>query len=114
MGRFDVYEFIALIRPRPAMWLGSHSLVKLRSFLDGCFYMAEEHGIECCGRPDFGGLHDWVAMRFGWYESTAGWCNIIVKECGGDEGKALDRFFELIEEYRQCAVPGTSPVSDGV
>jgi hypothetical protein len=45
-------------------------------------------------RPDFGRFHDWVAERFGWHESTAGWCNIIVEECGGNHGEALDRFFE--------------------
>ena len=113
MGRFDVYETIARMRPRPAMWIGHHSLVRLRAFLDGCFYMAHEHGIECREQPDFGGLHDWVAKRFGWYESTAGWCNIIVQECGGDEGEALDRFFDLVEEYRRSAAPGTSSGDGG-
>lgn len=100
-GRFDVYDMIALIRPRPAMYIGDHSLFCLRSFLDGCFFLAEEHGIRTDESPSFGGFHDWVAERFGWYESTAGWCNIIVAECDGDPGRALDRFFELIEEYRQ-------------
>ena len=100
-GRFNVYATIALIRPRPAMYIGDHSLRCLKSFLDGCFFLAEEHGIETSECPVFGGFHDWVAKRFGWYESTAGWCNIIVEECGGDQGKALDRFFELIEEYRR-------------
>jgi len=106
MECFDVYQTITLIRSRPTMYIGSHSLIRLRAFLDGCFYMAHEYGIECCERPSFGGLHDWVAKRFGWYESTAGWCNIIVKECGGDEGKALDQFFELIDEYRRNATSG--------
>jgi len=108
MGRFDVYETIAQIRPRPALYIGFHSLVLLRAFLDGCFHMAGEHGIERCERPDFSGLHDWVAERFGWSESTAGWCNIIVQECGGDEARALDRFFELVEEYRRSAAPGVA------
>jgi hypothetical protein len=114
MKRFDVYATLARVRPRPAMYIGSHSLTRLRAFLDGCFYMAHEYAIECCEQPDFGGLHDWVAKRFGWYESTAGWCNIIVQECGGDEGKALDRFFELVEEYRQSAEPGAAPDRRGM
>ncbi len=97
--RFDVYELIALIRPRPAMYIGDHSLACLRSFLDGCFFLAEEYGIEISEHPSFGGFCDWVAEHFGWYESTAGWCNIIVEECGADQSKALDRFFEVIEEY---------------
>ena len=103
MSRFDVYETIALIRARPAMYIGSHSLIRLRAFLDGCFFLAQQHGIECGERPDFGGLHDWVAKRNGWYESTAGWCNIILQQCGGDDANALDRFFELVEEYRKSA-----------
>jgi hypothetical protein len=105
MERFDVYQTISLIRARPAMYLGMHSLVRLRAFLDGCFFLACQHGIECGTRPDFGGLHDWIAKRFGWYESTAGWCNIILHECGGDDSKALDSFFEVVEEYRSNPEP---------
>ena len=101
--RYDVYQTIDRIRPRPTMYLGEYSLSRMEMFLGGCFYMADEYGIECCERPNFGGLHDWVALHYGWDESTAGWCNIIVQECGGDQGKALDRFFDLIEEYRRIA-----------
>jgi len=101
--RFDIYDTLALIRPRPANYIGACSLFRLYMFLQGCFHVADPHGIEDCGRPDFGGFSDWVAKRFHWKESTAGWYNIILKECGGDEGKALDRFFELIDEYRRSA-----------
>jgi hypothetical protein len=89
------------------MYVGSHSLVRVHSFLYGCLFMTREYGIECCERPSFGAFHDWVAKRFGWYESTAGWCNIIVQECGGDESKALDRFFELVDEYCHPAISTT-------
>ena len=50
---------------------------------------------------NFGGFHDWVAERFGWHESTARWCNIIVEELGGNLGEAPDRFVELVEEYQR-------------
>jgi hypothetical protein len=99
--RFNVYEVVARIRQRPAMYLGEPSLVRLRAFLDGCFYLAHEAGIGHEATPDFGGFHDWVARRFGWRESTAGWCNIILDECGGDDRQALERFFDLVEEYRR-------------
>jgi hypothetical protein len=62
--------------------------------------MACQFGIECGERPDFGGLHDWIAERFGWPSSAAGWCNIILQECAGDDSKALDSFFALVEDYR--------------
>ena len=101
MADFNVYETIASIRPHPAMHIGYHSLTRLQSFLDGCFYMAEKYAIRLCEHPDFHGFHDWTAERFGWKESTAGWCNIILQESNGDEAKALDSFFRLVEEYRR-------------
>jgi hypothetical protein len=30
---------------------------------------------------------------------------MILQECGGDDRRALDRFFELVAEYRQRAEP---------
>jgi hypothetical protein len=99
-GRFDVYEVIDRIRRYPAMYLGQTSLIRLKAFLDGCFWVATEHALPTDDCPPFGELYDWVARRYGWYESTAGWCNIILQECGGDDAKALGRFFELIDEYR--------------
>ena len=113
--RFDVYELLAKVRLRPAMYIGTHSLVRLRAFVDGCFFMAREHELETSEQPKFDDFHDWTAKRFGWSESTAGWCEIIVQECGGDEGSALDRFFELIDEYchpLEPAVEGENGESD--
>jgi hypothetical protein len=101
--RFDVYDTIALIRPRPAKYIGACSLFRLYMFLEGCFHTARLYGIERSEQPDFSRFHDWVARRFGWQESTAGWYTIILKESGGDEDKALNHFFELIDVYRQRA-----------
>lgn len=100
-GRFDVYETIDRIRHRPAMYLGLYSLTRLQAFLNGCMYAAAECGAELVEQPEFGGFHDWVAMYYGRFESTAGWCNIILQEAGGDEAAALARFFELVDEYRR-------------
>lgn len=113
MGRFDVYETIALIRPRPALYIGYHSLVRMSAFVDGCFHMAKEYGIECCEEPKLSGLHDWVAKRFGWHESTAGWRNIIFQESGEDDSKALDMFFELVEEFHSCSNKNAGTSSKG-
>ena len=103
MTKFNIYDLITRIHPRPAMYIGAHSLVRLNSFLDGCSFLAAEYGIERSETPDFGDFHDWVARRFGWIESTAGWCNIILKECGGNESMALDCFFNLVAEYRNIS-----------
>jgi len=98
---YSIYDLLAKIRARPAMYLGECSLIRLRAFVDGYSFMANELGIEPRDQPNFSGFHDWVAAKFGWRESTAGWCNIILQECGGDDRKALESFFELIDEYRK-------------
>jgi hypothetical protein len=101
--QYSIYELLAKIRARPAVHLGVWSLVRLQAFLHGYSFMASELGIEPCDQSNFGGFHDWVAARFGWPESTAGWCNIILQECGGDDRKALESFFVLIDEYRKSS-----------
>lgn len=98
---FDLYAVIDRIRQRPGMYFGVPSLTRLRAFLDGCVFAVDECGGKIVSNPEFGELHDWVATRFGWRESTAGWCNILLAGCGNDEAKALALFFDLIDEYRR-------------
>lgn len=50
--------------------------------------------------PPFSRFNAWVAAKFDWYEPTAGWCRIILKESGGDDAAALDRFFNLVDEFQ--------------
>lgn len=106
--RFNVYDTIAMMRSRPSMYLGECSLVRLNAFLNGCFFVAHEFGIGYEVQPDFGDFRNWVAQRFNRLESTAGYCSIILHECGGDDRQALDLFFELIEEYRRTFSPGAA------
>lgn len=102
-NRMDLYELFRQIRRRPAMYLGTCSILRLRDFLSGCHYMMMRFEIQDDTKPDFQGFHDWVAQKFGWRESTAGWANIILAETDNDEAKALDRFWELVEEYQASA-----------
>jgi hypothetical protein len=101
--QYSIYDLLAKIRVRPAIYLGEWSLTRLRAFIDGYCYMAYERGIEPGDQPNFDGFHDWVAAKFGWRESTAGWCNIILQESNGDDRVALKSFFELIDEYRKAS-----------
>ena len=102
--QYSIYDLLTKIRVRPAMYLGEWSLIRLRAFIDGYTFLAYELGIEPRDQPDFGGFHDWVARKFGWRESTAGWTNILLQESGGDDRKGLASFFKLLDEYRQ--IPG--------
>ncbi|MEH2350995.1 MAG: hypothetical protein V7K55_23920 [Nostoc sp.] len=97
----NIYEILEMMRPRPQMFLGQRSLTALRGFISGYFFAMEENGILIEEEnPPFSQFHDWVARYYKWYESTAGWKNIILREVG-DEAKACDVFFELLELFKQ-------------
>lgn len=89
-------------RKRTAMYLGEKKISILRGFIYGYFYgldVKEIHLRE--SEPNFDKFNDWVVTYYNWYESTAGWENIILKECGGDEKLSVDKFFELYDEFKR-------------
>ncbi|MEH2296042.1 hypothetical protein [Nostoc sp.] len=97
----NIYELLEMMRPRPGMYLGQRSLTALRGFIDGYDLASWESGILLEEEtPPFRQFHDWIARYYKWNESTAGWKNIILREVG-DEAKACDVFFELIELFKQ-------------
>lgn len=97
----SIYELLEMIRPKPQMYLGQRSLTALKGFIGGYDFAKEEKDILVEEEiPPFRQFHDWVARYYKWYESTAGWKNIILQEVG-DEAKACDVFFELLELFKQ-------------
>ncbi len=84
-------------RLRTAMYLGSKSISELRSFFNGFSYAEYVWNIKSDSPLE--GFNDWVASYYGWNESTAGWDNIILKECNMDEEKAVDEFFRLYDLF---------------
>jgi hypothetical protein len=97
---YSIYDMLEEMRERPAMYIGSHSIVLMRAFLDGYKFAACRNDMVEDSHPEFSEFHDWVARRFGWNESTAGWANIILQETGNDEAAALDQFYLLIDEFK--------------
>lgn len=97
----NIYGLLEIIRQRPGIYLGQRSLTALKGFIDGYSFAIVENNILVEEEiPPFRQFHDWVARYYKWYESTAGWKNIILKEVG-DEAKACDVFFELLELFKQ-------------
>ncbi len=97
----NIYDILAMIKTRPGMYLGQRSLTALSSFIDGYFFAIGENGILIEEEnPPFSQLNNWVARYYKRYGSTAGWKNIILREVG-DEAKACDVFFELLELFKQ-------------
>ena len=83
-------------RKRTAMYLGKKDLSVLQGYVFGYW-----DGLDSQGQTHpLTGFHDFVANHYGRPESTAGWKNIIVSECQGDEEKAVDVFFTLYDQFR--------------
>ena len=84
-------------RSRTAMYIGEKRLSTLKGFLDGVYYSFDAYDVK--EEDYFNGLHDWVANYYGWNETTAGWSQIILIECGNDEEKAVDEFFKVYDKF---------------
>lgn len=97
------YEIIEKIRVRPGMWLGSNSITALQHFLNGCSFALRETGNDKADTLfplDLCFMHEYTGLLFD-LNDTAGWRNHILWKCGGDEEKALFKFFEVFDEFRQ-------------
>ncbi len=88
-------------RQRTAMFIGHKRINLLRAYIDGYFYAKWAGDIADVEDEEFSKFHDFTAEYFGWRESTAGWHNIILDECQGDEEKAVDKFFEVYDKFIQ-------------
>lgn len=96
-----IYELLERIKPRPGMYLGKKSITLLKAFISGYYFARQTNNVAILEEiPPFGKFHDWIARYYNWESSTAGWNNIILQELG-DEAKALDVFFELLELFKQ-------------
>lgn len=85
-----------VIKLRPAMYLGRHSLTALHDFLIGYEFGRHETGVEKPRIIPIGFL-DWVAYRLQVDRSTMGYLPMILERIP-DEAKALQNFFDLLEE----------------
>ena len=97
----NIYDLIDLMKIRPAMYIGECKISAMSSFLDGYFFCSHIHGIEQEKVfPPFWYFHEWAKEEYNWYESTAGWKNIILQENDNDEAKALTVFFDLMADFK--------------
>lgn len=81
------------------MYIGALSVTRLSAFLDGYRSAVCEFKGSFDDRSPLS-FHDWAAMKLGHYESTSGWCNMLLETEKGDEEKAFAHFFKLLDEYK--------------
>jgi hypothetical protein len=97
----NIYDLIDLMKPRPAMYIGDYKISAMNSFLDGYQFCSHVHNIKQENVfPPFWYFHEWAKETYNWYESTAGWKNIILQENDNDEAKALTVFFDLMADFK--------------
>lgn len=101
----DIYELVDTIQLFPAMFLGKYSISLLRAYLDG-FQLASEIFEKPFDWKKFysqNGIDDFqrfLTKYFNEHLGSIGWNNFILKKTEGNEEKALDLFFALLEEFK--------------
>lgn len=104
----EIYKILDLIKIRPAMYIGDHSITALYSFLNG-YSMAlkrlsiEDHTDTLLPLP-FWFFHEYAARKYGYYESTSGWRNMILDHTNHDERQGLDEFFVMYEQFKSLKI----------
>jgi phosphoribosylanthranilate isomerase len=97
----NIYDLLDAIQPRPALFFGKKSIVRLNAFLNGYFFASKDFEIDFDWKKFHSiSFQNYIAKHFDWDESTVGWANIILEECNNDEEKAFDLFFALLEEFK--------------
>ncbi|CCK74879.1 MAG: hypothetical protein KBT75_12050 [Oleispira antarctica] len=117
---YNLYDIFEKISVRTGMYIGEQNLSNLRSYIGG--YEIAMYSVKAQNNtaPDFSDFHNWVAKKYGFYESTAGWHNMILavemglpvkginwesysKEASEAQHKqSLVRFFRLVQEFRNA------------
>jgi len=113
----ECYQLLKEIEKRPAMWTGEVNLKSIKLFVSGYYQALIDNKIvpENIDEPFF----DWVANKLGYFESTAGWANMILAYTLGFEPqsiiweevfdynvtkeqhlRSLQQFYELVEQFR--------------
>ena len=97
----DLYPLLEKIKQRASLYLGKKSLSHLHVFLDGYTFARRQLGIPITEQEkQFEEFQEWIENRFN-QADTQSWSRIILFY-DEDEADALNRFFDLFEEFKNC------------
>lgn len=114
----NIYDLLEVLSHRTAMYTGENKLSNIKSFIDGYTFAFSAEDERKKFNSSFYGFHDWVAEKFGFNESTAGWHNMIlavemglspqkINWVGYSDNASLAHheasvitFFELVHDYK--------------
>lgn len=100
----DIYELLEKIRKRPGMYLGADNLTYLNLFLSGYRLGLQEtkHGNKKLYPLPFELFLSYCAMKY--HETrNIGFERIFLEKCDQNQEKALWRFFEVLDEFKENA-----------
>lgn len=90
----SIKELIALVKTRPAMYIGKRSITSLKAFLDGWYFRSPDtvEDIEVMSY-----FQEWIEKKYS-IRSSHSWSEIILFY-SQDECDALDTFFKEFETF---------------
>jgi phosphoribosylanthranilate isomerase len=98
----SLFDLLKVFHPRLAMYIGEKSLTLLSAYLSG-FQSALDYGNGSFNTNCFysGEFDKWIGKKLGYgFPNTLGWSTHILRIVDGDEEKAVDLFFALLEEFK--------------
>ncbi|MEA5575116.1 hypothetical protein [Anabaena sp. UHCC 0451] len=99
----DLYDLIRNIQKRPAMYLGRANITNLRTFIAGYCFARRQMGIpQTAQEQKFSEFPTWIQQKFS-IVSHQTWDQIILF-FSTDEHSALEKFFQLFDEFTQAEV----------
>ena len=84
------------------MYIGDSKLTTMDAFLNGAQFGLSINKINEV--PEFRNFHFWVRDKLELEPLSVGFKTTILEHCNGDEEKGLQKFFELIEEFKKTKV----------
>lgn len=96
MNRNQLLTLLEEIKSSPESFLGSRSITRLASWIDGFYYGAAMAG--ALSDPLFSEFQNWIIKHYR-MSSMHRWEEVILF-FERDEGYALRRFFVLFDQYR--------------
>lgn len=88
-----------MIRKRPPLYLGGRSLSALWNFIQGYSLALRDYNLENANQVLPRQFHGWVTHRLQ-CRDTGSVRDMILATTNHDEASALEKFFELYDEFR--------------
>lgn len=107
-GKGPIIALLEKLRIRTAMYIGSRSITRLRTYIDGYGHGLDDSNFDSHD-PEYYGFQGWIERRYR-SQTSHGWDQLILFYCQ-DERDALDQFWTLLDEYlAECR--GANPEPD--